>query len=44
MEWFSAPLMVAAAFIIGVIVGYGFRALISTKRRAGASRRRHDFE
>jgi hypothetical protein len=44
MEWFSVPLLVAAAFILGVITGYGIRALISAGKRAAARRRRHDFK
>lgn len=36
--------LVAAAFVAGAAIGFGFRALISARRRKKARQRRHDFE
>lgn len=44
MEGFTILWLLAAAFIGGIVVGYVIRAFISFRRRAGARRRRRDFE
>jgi hypothetical protein len=44
MESLPVTSLVAVAFIVGAIVGYGLRAFISARRRARARRRRHDFD
>jgi uncharacterized iron-regulated membrane protein len=38
MESFLVPALVAGAFVVGAIVGYGIRAFISARRRARARR------
>ena len=42
MKSFPVPALVAGAFVVGAIVGYGIRAFISARHRARA--RRHDFQ
>jgi hypothetical protein len=37
-------LQLVAAFVAGAVIGFGFRALISARRRKKARQRRHDFE
>ena len=44
MESLPVASLVAVAFIIGAIVGYGVGAFISAKHRARARRRRHNFD
>jgi hypothetical protein len=44
MEPFPVPFLVAGAFVVGVIAGYGIRAFISARRRMRARRWRHDFD
>jgi hypothetical protein len=44
MDRVRAIQLIAIAFVVGVMVGYGIRALISARRRERARRRRQDFE
>jgi hypothetical protein len=41
---FIPSFVVVVAFVVGALVGYGIRALISARHRAKARRRRHFFD